>query len=343
MSNRFNNHILSLAELDQLPDLKWLIHGVLPSNSLCVLYGEPGCGKSFIALSIALVGSTGNEWLGKQTCALKTLYIAAEGVLGSKYRVRAHRKRHPVNQERVYLFPAAIQVTDKDAREHLSENLSDKGFTPDLIIVDTLARVAIGADENSSRDMGGVIAAVDEIRKEFQCTILLVHHTRKNGGAERGSSAIRGAADVMIECKASEKFERMGKLTCSKMKDAEPFEEIEFGMEKVDLGGGANSLLVGPCPPILKRVPKARSDERISDSEVTILKILVDHFGLVGATHGELKTAWAESNSGSDSKFDRALRNLLKRGEIRKEGGGKGALYLADVVGVTSVSSGGVG
>ena len=50
--------------------------------------------------------------------------------------------------------------------------------------------------------------------------VLLIHHTRKDGASERGSSVLRGAADVMIECKKSGQIVT---ATCSKMKYAEEF------------------------------------------------------------------------------------------------------------------------
>jgi hypothetical protein len=51
--------LLTLEEIEALPDLQYLIAGVLPEHSFCVLYGEPGCGKTFVALSMALACAAG--------------------------------------------------------------------------------------------------------------------------------------------------------------------------------------------------------------------------------------------------------------------------------------------
>jgi predicted ATP-dependent serine protease len=246
--------LLTLDQIDALPDLEFLIDGVLPCTSLCMLYGEPGCGKTFIALSMAMSIADGTPWLKRQTREGPVLYIAAEGVGGMKYRLRAYRRRHETDGTNIRFLPEPIQLFDDDALKGLQGNLAAGGFKPRLVIVDTLARVTVEADENSARDMGQVVKAVDSLRRDLDSTVLLIHHTRKKGDLERGSSALRGAADVVIECKKS--GEQIVVARCAKMKDAEPFADIKIGLEKVDLGGGRSSLVAGVAPPFSKPTPK---------------------------------------------------------------------------------------
>jgi hypothetical protein len=55
-----------IETVEQLKDrarIKWLIRKVLPKNAFIVLYGEPGDGKTFAALDIALRFSTGLAWV----------------------------------------------------------------------------------------------------------------------------------------------------------------------------------------------------------------------------------------------------------------------------------------
>lgn len=73
-------------EVEQLPDLEWLIPGILPKPALCVLFGEPGCGKTFVVLSMALAIANGTEWLGRSSsnclcreAAKNTPRLAREG------------------------------------------------------------------------------------------------------------------------------------------------------------------------------------------------------------------------------------------------------------------------
>ena len=45
--------LLCPADIEALPDLEYLIEGILPVPTFGVLYGPPGAGKSFVALSMA--------------------------------------------------------------------------------------------------------------------------------------------------------------------------------------------------------------------------------------------------------------------------------------------------
>jgi hypothetical protein len=90
-----------------------------------------------------------------------------------------------------------------------------------LIVWDTMARSMIGGDENAARDVGLAIAAADYLAEPHQAARLFVHHTGKNGEEERGSSALRGAADTLLALKP---YEPGLRLTCEKAKDSEAFE-----------------------------------------------------------------------------------------------------------------------
>jgi hypothetical protein len=75
---------------------------------------------------------------------------------------------------------------------------------PDLVIIDPLAKFMVG-DENSTRDMGRLVAALDTLVEAYGIAIILVHHTgkpreteRSGGERLRGSSALFGAVDSVL-------------------------------------------------------------------------------------------------------------------------------------------------
>jgi hypothetical protein len=107
--------LLTPADLDDLPDPTWLIDRVLPDNSLCVLYGEPGSYKTFTAFSMALSIAAGHCWCGKATKQCSVLYVAAEGLLGLKLRSRAYQLKHEIKAEQIrYLGTAFDLRSEKD-------------------------------------------------------------------------------------------------------------------------------------------------------------------------------------------------------------------------------------
>ena len=206
--------------------------------------------------------------------------------------------------------------------------------------MDTLARVSVGKDENSAKDMGEIVAGIELLRRQSEAGILMIHPTRKDGMSERGSSALRGAADVTIECKMSGTFANVVVLKCSKMKDDEPFPDMEIGLAKIELGNGRSSLVAGPPLPLLDRTVKLRPSSAQDQHCERISQILTDKFSQSGASHGEIKRAYCEETKMSESAFDRAWRDLLNSGRIRKDGKGRGARYFPVGVSVNSVSGG---
>lgn len=301
--------LLDTGQVEALPDLQWLVAGVLPAPSFAVMFGEPGAGKSFCALSLSLAVASGTPWLGRETRRAPVLYIAAEGVLGLKLRLRAHRVRFavpPPSDAEMRFLPSAIEIMRPDHVAALLQKMAALAFRPGLIVVDTLARVALGADENSASDMGRVVEGFDALRRETGAAVLAIHHSRKDGGAERGSSALRGAADVMIRCESVAGVAASGvKLECAKMKDGEAFGTVLASLESVTLDGGGTSLVLGPGENI------GAALRGIAGTK--IVELLETQFAETGATHGELRKAFVAAGFGSESSFDRAWKILKER------------------------------
>jgi predicted transcriptional regulator len=142
-------------------------------------------------------------------------------------------------------------------------------------VVDTLARSAVGVDENSSMEMGRFIDAIDHMRRDLNCSALIVHHTGKNGDI-RGSTALRGACDsVMILSKQdailklSNNHDDGGK----NKHDAEhPPIMVELVERAVSLHGvDYRSAVIMPAAAVI-RSPKTSG--RLTPSQRTILEFL---------------------------------------------------------------------
>jgi RecA-family ATPase len=301
--------LLSPADLAALPEPTWLIDGILPSHGFCVLYGEPGSGKTFVALSIALSVAADHCWCGKRTLGGTVLYVAAEGIYGLKLRVEAYQKKHDLRAENIRYLGAALNLLNDDVGTFLA-TLQTAGLGPDLIVLDTLARLMVGADENTAKDMGLAIAGIDRLRKETSAAVLAIHHTTKNRQTERGSSALRGAADVMIECKRPDQGDVH--FECAKMKDAEPFNKAILGLEKVPVGSSSSLAITS-----WHDAEADESDEALNVDET--LKILEKQFGPLGASYTELKREYVGVTGKSESTFARVVRKLKTDPRVRCE------------------------
>ena len=298
--------LYSTEELLRMPPPHWLVDTILPAGGLVALYGQPGEGKSFVALDLALSVASGKPWLSQfPVQAGYVVYISAEGGTGIGKRVQAWitaRGVSPANLPIAWLIESIPIYADSEQMHVLLKRISTEiDVAPTLVVVDTLARCFDG-DENQQEDMGRFIAGIDTIRHTFKATVLVVHHTRLDGERERGNTAFRGAADAMIglSLDVAEHPEQGIILACKKQKDAEPFPELRCRLVPVS---GTGSCVTHP------------EAEEILTQVTEVLKQAGKPLFL-----GELHKAlhWV---SMSRSTLVRCLRDSVETGEIIKENG----------------------
>ncbi|OYN77474.1 helicase RepA family protein [Mycolicibacterium sphagni] len=172
-----------------------LISNALDQGTVAVLYGPWGVGKTFVAIDLAACVATGRPWQGRKTKQAKVLYVAAEGAQGFDKRLAAWEQAwsYPISDDQFHVYPLPVNLMDYAEVDDLINRIHGEY---EFVIVDTLARCIVGADENSARDMGIAVNSLDRIRRATG-TVLAVHHTGKDGHTLRGSSALEGAADTI--------------------------------------------------------------------------------------------------------------------------------------------------
>lgn len=237
----------TLYDLDNLPPTIWLIPDRIPLDSLTLLYGASESGKSFIALHWAL------------TVALRypdraVVYVAPEGGAGYCKRADAWlkhwKKERPAN---LHFIRSAPHMGDQADVAKLIATITP--YQPIFIVLDTLARCAVGLDENSAKDMGLFIDGCDQVRVATNAAVMPVHHSGKNAtNGARGSSAIRAAVDMAHE------VVREGDtvvLSCDKSKDIAKPDPIYLSMVE-----SADSLVLLPASRIARHTGAMDSQER---------------------------------------------------------------------------------
>jgi hypothetical protein len=250
------------AELALLPRPSWLVRGVVEVGALGFVYGAPGDGKTFAVLGLALAVATGTDWMGRRTKQGPVVYITGEGSRRLGTRVAAWERHHGGSATDFYVVRNPPQFRDARHREALISQITNRNLRPRLIIIDTLACSFVGGEENSAKEVGEFIHSLRALLDSFAsshrggsfadepfCTVLVVHHTGKSNAErqaeERGSSAIRGAAEMMIRVS---KKGGLITITSRKQKDADDFEPITCRLHPVtDLGFDADGEPLTSC------------------------------------------------------------------------------------------------
>ena len=188
-------------QLMAMPDMQWRVKGVCPTRGLGQIYGESGSGKSFLAIDMAVAIAEGREWFGCKVKQGPVALMALEGGAGIKKRVIAWEKtngRQIPGSVKITLEP--FDITDPEQVAEAAHHL-EKGTT---VYVDTLAQASSGRDENSSKDMGLILAGAKAFEAAICGMVVLVAHTGKDLTKKvRGHSSQKAAMDFQIEVRAN--------------------------------------------------------------------------------------------------------------------------------------------
>ncbi len=224
---------------------EWLIDGLLEANTFSVCFGSPAAGKTFLTLDMALCIATGKDFHDHHVKQGPVFYIAGEGHNGFARRAAAWSKENGISLKGVPFFKSsrAIVITDDDSVAELVDTIDamvQQYGEPQLIVIDTLARSMGAADENSTKEMGAAIRAIDECRDAYDCRVLAVHHTgHANKERARGSSALLGAVDAefMVDKWFQDDSIAKVEVKFTKMKDAKIPEPMNFIHKEIALTG----------------------------------------------------------------------------------------------------------
>lgn len=265
------------SEDDMLSDSppQWFIKGVLPKAAIGAIYGPWGSGKSFLALDMAAAVARGEPWCQHRTKRGRVVYVVAEGQGDFRNRLAARRQRFGPSDIKLITEPPNL-LKPKDARALADAILAGGGA--DLIVLDTLAQVSPGANENSAEDMGKVLAHCGQLHRRTGALVLLVAHSGKDAAKGlRGWSGLSAAFDVQLEVMA---VDSAHSVTVEKLKGGQVGAVFGFKLtvETVGVdedGDPITSCVVeyGAAPVVRKRGPEGKVQQLVVSTlaDMTVL------------------------------------------------------------------------
>jgi hypothetical protein len=243
---------VSFLDVEPSLDASDFVEDLLTEGAMSVIYGESNCGKTFLALDLALHVATGTPWYGREITAGPVLYLALEGSSGIRNRIVAYRNTHGVDTGTTpfALVPQGLNLLDPEgdiaAIIATAERVTLDFKAPlKLLIIDTLSRAMAGGNENAPEDMTKMVAAGDRIRQETGAHVMWIHHCGKDAAkGARGHSSLRAATDTEIEV-ISEANGRRAEVR--KQRDLAGGDTFNFSLESVELGTNTRGKPVSSC------------------------------------------------------------------------------------------------
>lgn len=265
---------------DPEPD-EQIVEGVIGRLALSVLYGDSNSGKTFFAIDMACALARRAPWMGRNTLGGLVVYLATESPQSVRTRLQAYHKHHQQQVPNLAIVQSPIDLFDGAADAMAVVDLirqleSEVGEKCELVIGDTLSRMAAGANENSGDDMGTVIKHAELIKREARAHVMLIHHSGKDQArGARGWSGLRAAIDTEIEVTVDEATgQRAAEIT--KQRDIPgKGDRIGFRLEVVDLGPGQWDSRRTSCVVVPADAPaKATKGKRMSEIAGAITEAL---------------------------------------------------------------------
>jgi hypothetical protein len=248
-------YLLDRSAIMAQPQLRWRIKYLLPETGIAALYGPSGSGKSYLALDAGVSIALGNKWFGNRVFSCSVTYVILESEASLRNRVEAWEAHSHLNiPTNFHAIAQPFELADPQQVEDLGSILPKGG----VLIIDTLNRAAPGLDENSSQDMGRVLAGMKRLQAITGGLVLIVHHTGKDASKGlRGHSSLFAALDGAIEVERN----ATGRTwSAAKVKDGEDGKRVAFQLNVIDLGKDADgdpitSCAVGPDTGAIFRQP----------------------------------------------------------------------------------------
>ena len=174
--------VYGLDELLALPAPRFLLDGIISEGDIFAVFAQPKVGKSVFCRQLAFSIATGTDFLGVRTTQRPVLYITNdEGTAQVQRHIKKLVQKYGKCDIR-FAFATA------DDTWWLLEKTQDA-----VVFIDVVGKLF--GDENSYSETTQVLSALRQIAQKNRLTIIVVHHSNKQGGMALGSTAIIGGVD----------------------------------------------------------------------------------------------------------------------------------------------------
>lgn len=194
----------------QPEEVAWLWYPYIPLRKLTILEGDPGLGKTFLALKVAAKVTNGwpigNSSTGQEirTDPRNVIFMTAEDGLADTIRPRLDAA--DADASRVFVIEGKEAEDDEGDTKTASITLQDlatleiavEEVQPSLVVIDPIQGfMGRDADMNKANDVREILRGFADLAEKYCFAIIAIRHLRKSGtdrAVHRGMGSIDFAA-----------------------------------------------------------------------------------------------------------------------------------------------------
>jgi hypothetical protein len=191
----------------------WLIEELWSAAAVGIIGGEPKCGKSFLALSLAVAVASGQPCLRRFPVARQgpVLLFAAEDALHTvRQRLEGLCAWQGLALRDLPLLVITAPVLRLDRPPDCQAlHAALTRYHPLFLVLDPFVRLH-RVDENQAAEIVPLLAFLRELQRRHGTAIAVVHHARKGAGRLRAGQALRGSSEFHAWADSSLFLRRQG-------------------------------------------------------------------------------------------------------------------------------------
>jgi AAA domain len=183
----------------QQDEQTWLIEGLWSAQAVGIIGGEPKCGKSFLALDLAVSVASGTRCLRRfptRQCGAVLLFAAEDALHIVRGRLEGIAAAAGVDFSKLDVHVITIPILRLDHLDHQRAlHATVAALKPKLLVLDPLVRLH-AIDENIAAEVAPLLGYLRSLQRHHRTAVALVHHARKGAAHERGGQALRGSSEL---------------------------------------------------------------------------------------------------------------------------------------------------
>lgn len=177
---------------------RWLVRSLWPAAAVGIIGGPPKSAKTWLALDLAVSVASATPCLGVFSVERPgpvLAFLAEDSLERTRERVAGMACRRALSLADLDLHlirEPALRLDQQRDIERLQRTIED--LRPRLLLLDPFVRLH-RINENDAGEVSIVLGELRQLQRLHDLAVVLVHHSRKNGG-RIGGEALRGSSDL---------------------------------------------------------------------------------------------------------------------------------------------------